>query len=89
MGQRRGATVGAFAFGLPRDRGPSHLTLLCVLAALFTGSLLLIEDIDTPFSGQIKITNETMAQTAQDISEDHATGHPDGTLPCDADGNRS
>ncbi|MER8040122.1 bestrophin-like domain [Streptomyces hydrogenans] len=82
------ATVGAFAFGLPRDRGPSHLTLLCVLAVLFTGSLLLIEDIDTPFSGQIKITSETMAQTAQDISEDYATDHPDGTLPCDAGGAR-
>ncbi len=83
------ATVGAFAFGLPRDRGPSHLTLLCVLAVLFTGSLLLIEDIDTPFSGQIKITSEPMAQTAEDISEDYATDHPDRTLPCDADGNRT
>ncbi|MFH8254100.1 bestrophin-like domain [Streptomyces roseolus] len=83
------ATVGAFAFGLPRDRGPSHLTLLCVLAVLFTGSLLLIEDIDTPFSGQIKITSETMAQTAEDISEDYTTDHPDHTLPCDANGNRT
>ncbi|MEU3604110.1 hypothetical protein AB0E83_01370 [Streptomyces sp. NPDC035033] len=82
------ATVGAFAFGLPRDRGPSHLTLLCVLAVLFTGSLLLIQDIDTPFSGQIQITSDTMRQTAEDISEDYATDHPGATLPCDAEGKR-
>ncbi|MFE5794232.1 hypothetical protein ACFQ8C_16850 [Streptomyces sp. NPDC056503] len=82
------ATVGAFAFGLPRERGPSHLILLCVLAVLFTGSLLLIEDIDTPFSGQIRITNESMRETAEDISEDFAVDHPTSTLPCDADGQR-
>ncbi|MFI8765377.1 hypothetical protein ACN9M0_17215 [Streptomyces sp. R-07] len=82
------ATVGAFAFGLPLNRGPSHLALLCVLAVLFTGSLLLIEDIDTPFSGQIRITSETMQHAAEDISEDFATDHPTGTLPCDTDGNR-
>ncbi|MBT2546369.1 DUF4239 domain-containing protein [Streptomyces sp. ISL-44] len=83
------ATVGAFAFGLPRRRGPSHFILLCVLAALFTGSLLLIEDIDTPFSGRIRITNEAMRETAEDISEDFATDHPTSTLPCDAGGKRT
>ncbi|MHC5904524.1 bestrophin-like domain [Streptomyces sp. S6] len=80
------ATVGAFAFGLPRTRGPSHLALLGVLAVLFTGSLLLIEDIDNPFSGRITITGDAMRETAKDIAEDYAVDHPTGTLPCDADG---
>ncbi|MFJ5549602.1 hypothetical protein [Streptomyces sp. NPDC093225] len=83
------ATVGAFAFGLPRQRGPSHLVLLLVLAGLFTGSLLLIEDIDRPFSGQIAITSEAMADTAADIGEDFAQDHPGRPLPCDAQGVRT
>ncbi|MFI8825610.1 hypothetical protein [Streptomyces sp. NPDC053431] len=82
------ATVGAFAFGLPRRRGASHFVLLFVLAGLFTGSLLLIEDIDKPFSGQIRITNEAMAETAADIGDDYAADHPSGRLPCDAKGLR-
>ncbi|MFJ5708347.1 hypothetical protein [Streptomyces sp. NPDC093105] len=83
------ATVGAFAFGLPRNRGPSHLTLLCVPAALFTGSLLLISDIDNPFVGRIRITADAMRQTADDVAEDFATDHPTSTLPCDAGGKRT
>ncbi|WUQ08603.1 hypothetical protein OG259_36555 [Streptomyces sp. NBC_00250] len=83
------ATVGAFAFGLPRRRGASHFVLLFVLAGLFTGSLLLIEDIDKPFSGQIRITSDAMAVTAADIAEDFATDHPGRPLPCDATGLRT
>ncbi|MEU6882348.1 hypothetical protein [Streptomyces sp. NPDC046712] len=83
------ATVGAFAFGLPRRRGPAHLLLLCTLAILFTGSLLLIQDIDRPFTGQIRITGDAMRETAQDISEDFATDHPRAALPCDDGGTRT
>ncbi|MER7949362.1 hypothetical protein ABTY59_18420 [Streptomyces sp. NPDC096079] len=82
------ATVGAFAYGLPRDRRPAHLVLLYVLAGLFTGSLLLIEDIDSPFTGRIRITGEVMRQASEDITEDFTADHPTGTLPCDADGTR-
>ncbi|MFF2574114.1 hypothetical protein [Streptomyces sp. NPDC058084] len=82
------ATVGAFAFGLPRRRGAAHFVLLFVLAGLFTGSLLLIEDIDKPFSGQIRITNEAMAETAADIGDDFGTDHPGSRLPCDPTGIR-
>ncbi|MFF6774243.1 hypothetical protein ACFY8W_11830 [Streptomyces sp. NPDC012637] len=82
------ATIGAFAFGLPRRRGPSHYVLLVVLAGLFTGALLLIEDIDKPFSGQIRITSETMSETAADIAEDFRADHPGRPLPCDPTGAR-
>ncbi|MFD7325164.1 hypothetical protein ACFV9D_29405 [Streptomyces sp. NPDC059875] len=83
------ATVGAFAFGLPRRRGPAHLLLLSTLAVLFTGSLLLIQDIDRPFTGQIRISGDAMRGTAQDISEDFATDHPTAVLPCDQGGTRT
>ncbi|GLX19691.1 DUF4239 domain-containing protein [Streptomyces lavendulae] len=83
------ATIGAFAFGLPRKRGPAHFVLLFVLAGLFTGSLLLIEDIDRPFSGAIKITSEAMAATAEDIGEDYSVDHPGRALPCDEHGVRT
>ncbi|MEU9714017.1 hypothetical protein [Streptomyces sp. NPDC047976] len=82
------ATIGAFAFGLPRKRGPAHFVLLFVLAGLFTGSLLLIEDIDRPFSGAIKITSKAMAATAEDIGEDYSVDHPGRALPCDRHGAR-
>ncbi|MEV0965389.1 MULTISPECIES: DUF4239 domain-containing protein [unclassified Streptomyces] len=80
------ATVGAFAFGLPYKRGPAHIVLLGTLAALFTGSLLLIEDIDQPYSGYIRITSKAMADTVDDIGEDFVTDHPGRPLPCDARG---
>lgn len=83
------ATIGAFAFGLPHKRGSAHFVLLFVLAGLFTGSLLLIEDIDSPFSGAIKITSEAMAATAEDIAEDFSDDHPGHALPCDEHGVRT
>lgn len=83
------ATVGAFAFGLPRRRRASHYVLLFVLAGLFTGSLLLIEDIDKPFSGHIRITNEAIADTAADIADDFTTDHPGRPLPCGETGTRT
>ncbi|MFF5937139.1 hypothetical protein [Streptomyces sp. NPDC012508] len=83
------ATVGAFAFGLPRKRGPAHLLLLSTLAVLFTGSLLLIQDIDRPFDGQIRITGDAMRGTAEDVSEDFAEDHPGAVLPCDEGGTRT
>ncbi|MFD7263280.1 hypothetical protein [Streptomyces sp. NPDC059874] len=83
------ATIGAFAFGLPLKRGSSHIVLLSVLAVLFTGSLLLIADIDRPFSGQIRISSEAMADTVGDIGEDFAADHPGRPLPCDARGTRT
>ncbi|TLQ42187.1 bestrophin-like domain [Streptomyces marianii] len=83
------ATIGAFAFGLPCRRRPSHVILLCVLAALFTGSLLIVEDIDRPFSGYIRITSEAMADTTGDISSDFAQDHPGRPLPCDIRGART
>ncbi|WP_418960563.1 hypothetical protein [Streptomyces tritici] len=81
------ATIGAFAFGLPRNRGPGHLTLLLTLAVLFTGSLLLIQDIDRPFDGVIRVTDSAMAETAADISDDFRRDHPGAGLPCDGEGN--
>ncbi|GGU99705.1 hypothetical protein GCM10010275_43300 [Streptomyces litmocidini] len=83
------ATIGAFAFGLPARRGPSHFVLLFVLAGLFTGSLLLIEDIDRPFSGHIHISSTSMEDTVGDIGEDFADDHPGSTLPCDVHGART
>lgn len=83
------ASIGAFAFGLPLGRGPAHFVLLFVLAGLFTGALLLIEDIDRPFSGTIRITSAAMADTAQDITEDFSVDHPGRALPCDTHGIRT
>ncbi|MGW6392534.1 bestrophin-like domain [Streptomyces sp. NPDC055103] len=81
------ATIGAFAFafGLPVRRGPAHLVLLLVLAGIFTGSLLLIEDIDRPFSGHIHISSTSMEDTVADFAEDH----PGRPLPCDGQGART
>ncbi|MFE7549332.1 bestrophin-like domain [Streptomyces gardneri] len=83
------ATIGAFAFGLPAKRSPSHMVLLFVLAALFTGSLLLIADIDRPFSGQIRIDSTAMEDTVGDIGEDFTEDHPGRPLPCDSRGART
>ncbi|MDI9889144.1 hypothetical protein QMZ92_33590 [Streptomyces sp. HNM0645] len=60
--------------------------LLGTLAALFTGSLLLIEDIDQPYAGIIRITGKTVADTVDDIGEDIATDHPGRAPPFDVRG---
>ncbi|CAM5467650.1 hypothetical protein [Streptomyces narbonensis] len=62
---------------------------LFVLAGLFTGSLLLIADIDRPFSGQIHISSTAMEDTVGDIGEDFAEDHPGRPLSCDAQGART
>jgi hypothetical protein len=80
------ATIGAFAFGLPAARTRGHLVLLATLTVLFTGSLLLIHDIDRPFDGHISISDTAMSETAADISADYDRDHPDAALPCDAEG---
>jgi hypothetical protein len=83
------ATIGAFAFGLPAARTRGHLVLLATLTVLFTGSLLLIQDIDRPFDGQISISDSAMRETASDITADYRRDHPGHPLPCDADGDSS
>ncbi|WP_158885854.1 hypothetical protein [Amycolatopsis anabasis] len=58
-------------------------------AALSIGSLLVINDVDEPFAGAIRIDATEMANTATDLTEDFTAVYGPGRLPCDERGTRT
>lgn len=81
-------TVAAYAYSIRlRGRG-GHIVGVAVLTALFVASLLLIADVDSPFSGAIRIDPVSMIVTEQDITEDFAEVYGVDRLPCDDRGDR-
>lgn len=80
--------VAAFAFSLPRRRNRAEIVTLTVLTALLTLSLLLIRDVDRPFSGLIAVSSEPMSLTADDVTEDFVKVYGQERIPCDDEGRK-
>lgn len=81
-------TVAAYAYSIHLRGRQGHIVGVAVLTVLFIASLLLIADVDTPFSGTIRIDPTSMAYTEQDITEDFADVYGMDSLPCDGNGGR-
>ncbi|MFJ6675792.1 DUF4239 domain-containing protein [Actinosynnema sp. NPDC091369] len=79
-------TVMAFGFNLPARNRKVEVATLVVLTGLFTLCLLLIRDVDRPFTGVISVSSEAMRATEVDITEDYADLYDPDTLPCDETG---
>lgn len=82
-------TVAGYAYSIRLRDSLAHLIAVGVLTALLVSSILIIRDVDTPFSGPIRIGPTEMAATEADISEDFVADHGAGRLPCDERGERS
>ncbi|MET9516472.1 hypothetical protein [Streptomyces sp. NPDC002994] len=78
--------VITLALCLPR-RNTALVTMgLVVLTALLTTVLLVIRDVERPFSGVIQVTPAAMTAVEDDISEDFTEVYGEGRLPCDGQG---
>ncbi|AXB42358.1 hypothetical protein [Amycolatopsis albispora] len=79
-------TIGGFAYSIPVKRNLFHLAAVVTTAALFIGSLLVINDVDEPFSGAIAVDSAAIHDTAADLADDYAAVYGPGQLPCDETG---
>lgn len=82
-------TVAGYAYSIRLHESLAHIIAVGVLTVLFIGSILLIRDVDTPYSGLIRIAPTEMTATEQDVSEDFVTEFGPDRLPCDELGDPS
>ncbi|MEV5355853.1 hypothetical protein [Streptomyces sp. NPDC052693] len=73
---------------LPRKNTAVVTTGLVVLTALLTSVLLIIRDVERPFSGLIRVSPAVMAAVDHDITEDFTAAYGKNELPCNAHGAR-
>jgi Protein of unknown function (DUF4239) len=78
-------SVGAMAFAIPRRR-PGHAATLVAVVLLLVATLLLIEDLERPFTGLASVGPEAIVDAAADDSEDYRVDYPQVPLPCDDTG---
>ncbi|MEU4796723.1 hypothetical protein [Streptomyces sp. NPDC023327] len=78
--------VLTFALCLPRKNTALVAGGLVVLTALLTTVLLVIRDVERPFSGAIQIPATAMTGTEDDITEDFTSAYGPDRLPCTDDG---
>lgn len=62
------------------------LILASTLAVLLGGTLYLVEQLEEPFTGIIRVEPTQMATTATNLTADYTATHAGETLPCDAKG---
>jgi hypothetical protein len=82
-------TVAAYAYSVRLHDSRVHAVAVVVLTALFLGSLVMINDVDSPYSGLIRIEPTAMIITEQDVAEEFAELYGADRLPCDEKGSRS
>ncbi|MGA4845183.1 hypothetical protein ACOBQB_02450 [Streptomyces sp. G5(2025)] len=73
---------------LPRKNTALVTVGLVILTALLTSVLLVIRDVERPFSGVIKIPPTAMTAVETDITDDYTNAYGKDRLPCASDGTR-
>jgi Protein of unknown function (DUF4239) len=79
-------TLAAMVFSIPRTNNGPQLITVAVVAGLIAMSLLLIRNLDRPFSGVLRLAPSAMQISAQQDGDDYTAAyhHP---APCDNAGN--
>jgi uncharacterized membrane protein (DUF485 family) len=75
-------SLGSLAYSIPRAKNVGQLIALAVVAFLFIAAVLLLRNLDRPFSSVLAQKPTDMRTTAQDIGEDFVDAYGN-TLPCD------
>lgn len=78
--------VMGFAASLPKTNLRLHLAALAVLSILLTATLLLIMDLERPFSGLTKIKPEAMSLISRELESEYSEAFGASHLPCDNTG---
>lgn len=81
--------VAAYAYSVGTGARRGHTAAVAVLTVLLVLSLLLIYDVDAPYSGPVHVDATNMLITEQDITEDFAEVYGLDSLPCDDTGERT
>jgi hypothetical protein len=82
-------TVAAYAYSVRLHGSRGQVASVVVLTALFVSSMLVISDVDSPYSGPIRVEPTAIIITEKDIAEEFAARYGADHLPCDAKGSRS
>jgi hypothetical protein len=75
-----------YALVIPRRGGRAQLVGVLLLAGLFMGSLVLIRDVDRPFTGMVAVEPTELVDTRDDITGDFAEAHGAENIPCNEQG---
>jgi hypothetical protein len=81
-----GAVLLLTSFAIPDMRRNVLLVLATAMAALLGGTLYVIETLEEPFSGLIRVKPAVISRVADDIELNFAYNYPDATLPCTDEG---
>lgn len=79
-------SVITLAFFIPRRRNTAQRIAVLVPAVLFICALALVNELDRPFSGLVKIEPTAMSITADDITADFLEEYGGNRLPCNERG---
>jgi hypothetical protein len=75
-------SLGSLAYSIPRAKNTGQIAALVLVTVLFLATILLLRNLDRPFSYVLAQKPTDMRTTAQDIGEDYVDAYGD-TLPCD------
>ncbi|MEY4174388.1 MAG: hypothetical protein RI900_1553 [Actinomycetota bacterium] len=74
------------SLAIPDIRKRVLVPIALAMAVLLGGTLYLVEQLEEPFSGLIRVSPGLMKTVEGKISADFAIQYPDAALPCDAEG---
>lgn len=78
-----GVVLALTTFALPPIRRRNLGAISLVIAVLLGATLFLVEELEEPYSGIVKIQPDAISRTAVSSAEDFAVAYPDAELPCD------
>lgn len=74
------------SFAIPDIRRRVLVPIALALAVLLGGTLYLVEQLEEPFTGLIRVGPGLMNTVESKMSNDFQLKYPDASLPCDAQG---
>jgi hypothetical protein len=74
------------SLAIPDIRRRVLLPIALAMAVLLGGTLYLVEQLEEPFTGLIRVGPGLMSTVEPKMTADFEVRYPDATLPCDADG---
>jgi len=86
IGAAIGVTLLLTSFAVPDMSRRVLLTLGFSLAILLGGTLYLVEQLEEPFTGIVKVQPTQMRTVSKTLTADWAVTHKGEALPCDASG---
>ena len=82
-----GVVLALTTLALPAIRRRNLAAISLVIAVLLGGTLFLVEEMEEPYSGLVRISPDAIARTAESSAEHYAIAYPGADLPCDEMGN--